>query len=550
MAGGKQSPRDKMIGMMYLVLLALLAMNVTKSVLNSFVVINGAMTETNEAFSGKNEATMIEFNKQNSLNAAKVAPWLKRAKAISEASAELDKYFSDLKKHIIISVEGYSEEALANGDDWVTLDTAEALGDIDKPQTILLGPDPSLPKDGEWTMLEMKSKISEWEEKVLAQIPAKDRGSIDIHFTYEDGVNADGDLEPWHISHFYHAPMAAVITDISMFQNQVKNRESEALAVLMKNITTAEFDFDEIAVKIIPKSNYVVLGDSFKADVIVAAYSTTQNPEMEVGSALDTAGKSSDQWAVSNPVSEDRITIKDGVATYGYKPTSEGEVTWGGIMKIRKAGTDQWELHPFEHTFIAAKPSTVVSPTAMNILYKSIPNPVSVSVGGYAAKDINISVTGGSTTGSKGEYMITPSSSVKKCTINVSVKGKDGKTKSMGTQEFRVKRLPDPNVKFASIIGSGTASKGQISNSPSVKVDEKEMLFDGIKYKVTAFDVVFPSSKGSIVLSAKNNKITPQMKTKFGNLRKGQTVIIKNVKLQLNNDKPRPVMSNIIIEVK
>ncbi|MGB0805773.1 MAG: hypothetical protein ACPGRC_03725, partial [Salibacteraceae bacterium] len=408
MAGGKQSPRDKMIGMMYLVLLALLAMNVTKSVLNSFVVINGAMTETNQAFDSKNAATMAEFNKQNTLNEAKVGPWLKRAKAIEAASKELDTYFEDLKKHIIISTEGYGEDVLANGDDWVTLDTAQALGDIDKPQTILLGPDPSLPIDGEWTMLEMKSKISEWEEKVLAQIPGEERGNIDIHFKYEDGVNADGELEEWHISHFYHAPLAAVITDISMFQNQVKNKESEALAVLMKNITAAEFDFDEVAVKVIPNSSYVTLGDSFKADVIVAAYSTTQNPRMEVGTALDTAGKSSNEWAVSNPVDTSRISIKDGVATYGYKPTTEGEVTWGGIMKIRKAGTDQWELHPFEHTFIAAKPSTVVSPTAMNILYKAVKNPVSVSVGGYAAKDISISVTGGASTGSKGEYMITP----------------------------------------------------------------------------------------------------------------------------------------------
>ncbi|MGB0391776.1 MAG: GldM family protein, partial [Salibacteraceae bacterium] len=112
------------------------------------------------------------------------------------------------------------------------------------------------------------------------------------------------------------------------------------------------------------------------------------------------------------------------------------------------------------------------------------------------------------------------------------------------------KRLPDPNVKFATIVGSGKASKGQIGASKSVKVDQKDMLFDGIKYKVTAFDVVFPSSKGSIVLSSKSDKVTSQMKAKFGNLRKGQTVIVKNVKLQLNNDKPRPVMSNIIIEVK
>lgn len=219
-------------------------------------------------------------------------------------------------------------------------------------------------------------------------------------------------------------------------------------------------------------------------------------------------------------------------------------------MKIRKAGTDEWALHPFSHTFVAAKSSYVVSPTAMNIVYKGVKNPVSVSVGGYASKDLIVGITGGSSTGSNGEYMVTPSSRSKECVVTVSVKTTDGGTKTIGKQVFRVKRLPDPNVKFASVMGAGKASKGQIVNSRSVTVDSKDMLFDGIKYKVTAFDIVFPSAKGSIVFSAKSDRITNQMKTKFKTLRKGQTVIIKNVKMKLNSEKPRPVLSNIIIEIK
>lgn len=550
MAGGKQSPRDKMIGMMYLVLLALLAMNVSKSVLNSFVVINGAMVKTNKVFSEKNAAVMSEFNKQNTLNEVKVGPWLSRAKAVSDATKVLDDYFVALKRHIMIVVDRYSEEQLAQGDDWVTLDTLKALDDIDTPHHILLGSDETNPIDGPWTMLEMRAKIKVWENIVMNQIPEEDKGGLDIEFTYEDGMNANGDIEPWHISHFYHAPVAAVITDITMFQNQIRNSESEALVVLMRHITAAEFDFDKVAVKVIPKSNYVILGDSFKADVIVAAYSTTQNPVLEVGTALDTSGVDRSKWNVVNPVSPDKIHIKDGVATYSYVPTSEGEITWGGIMKIRKSGTDQWDLHPFTHTFVAAKSSYVVSPTAMNIVYKAVKNPVNVSVAGYASKDIIIRVNGGKTTGSGGKYMLTPSSSAKQCIVNVSVRTNSGKVKFVGKQVFRIKRLPDPNVKFAAVIGSGKASKGQISNSSSVKVDDKDMLFDGIKYKVTSFDIVFPSSKGSIVYTSRSDRITSQMKTKFKGLRKGQTVIIKNVKMRLNSEKPRPVLSNIIIEVK
>ena len=551
MSGDKETPRQKMIGMMYLVLLALLAMNVTKSVLNSFVIINGAMTETNLAFDGKNQSTLNEFEKQNSQNEAKVLPFYNKAKAVHAATEELNTYFENLKKHIIIRVEGYDPALLENGTDWITLDTVEALGDIDMAQTILLGSEEMNPKDGEWTMLEMKRKIKDWEDKLISQFPPKQQADLEgIRFEYKDGVNHDGDPEPWHMAHFYHAPIAAVITDITMFQNQIKNSESEALSLLMDNIDAGDFKFDKIEVKVIPNSNYVVLGDSFKAEVIVAAYSSTQNPEFEVGNGLDTAGKSMQEWGVSNPVNASRLTVKDGVSHYGYKPTSEGEKTWGGLVKLKKPGTNEYVMYPFEHTFIAAKPSTVVSPTAMNIFYKDVKNPLSVSVSGFSSKDISINVSGGKVTGSGGSYEVIPNPSSRTCIVSVSVKGKDGKLRSMGKQEFRVKKLPDPNIKFANIIGDGKATRGQIKGAKSVDVDRKEMLFDGMKYAVTSFDMVFATSNGSIVLKSKSNKVTSNMKTKIGKLRKGQTLIIKNVRLKLNNGKPKPVMSNIIITVK
>jgi gliding motility-associated protein GldM len=550
MAGGKQSPRDKMIGMMYLVLLALLAMNVTKSVLNSFVVINGAMTETNDAFAQKNDATMAEFSVQNGLNEAKVLPFFNKAKAVHKASKELDEYFENLKKHIISETEGYSPEVLANGTDWITLDTAQALGDIDRPQTILLGSEPMSPKEGDWTMLEMKEKISEWEEKVLAQFPANERASLEsIHFVYEDGVNHDGEIEPWHISHFYHAPLAAVITDISMFQNQVKNSESQALGLLMDNITTATYDFDKVEVKVIPKSNYVVLGDSFKAELIVAAYSTTQNPQVVVGAALDTAGKSSKEWAVTNPFDTARVQIKEGIATYGFKPTSEGEKTWGGIVKVPRAGTDDFDFYPFEHTFIAAKPSYVVSPTKMNVMYKSLKNPIDVSVSGFSASDLVISASGGSLSGSNGSYFVTPSNSARKVVVNVSVKTKTG-NKVMGTSEFRVKSIPKPTPKFATVVGSGKVSLPQLKAASKVTVELKDFMFDGIKYTVKSFSMVGYVKGKKNTITSKSERISAKQKVLISNQKSKSQIVIKNIWVVGPSGQKELIPGNVIIDVK
>ena len=545
MSGDKETPRQAMIGMMYLVLLALLAMNVSKSVLNSFIVINGAMEETNTAFDAKNGETLSAFENQYGQNPEKVGEFYFAAKRVVESSEELSDYMEHLKRHIIEHTAGKSPEETWP-DSLYNLTNVEAVDNIDAPSHVLLGSDEMNPISGEFTMLELKDKIKEWKRIMLAEVPERQKATYNLGFNYNKVKQTDGSYLSWELAHFYHAPLAAVITDITIFQTQVKNRESEVLKMLMSNISAKDFKFDKIAVKVIPNSNYVVLGDSFKADVIVAAYSTTETPIMEVGSRFDSASNT-----VIDPVDQSRISVENGVAKYGYKPTSTGEITWGGIIKLKKPGTDnEFEIYSFEHTFIAAEPSTVVSPTAMNILYKAVENPVSVSVGGFASTDVSITVSGGTSKGSAGEYMITPNSNSRECIVNVTVKGKDGKSKPMGKQVFRVKRLPDPNVKFATIIGSGKATKGQIKASKSVKVDKKEMLFDGIKYKVVSFDMVFPSSKGSITISGKGDKITAAMKGKIGGLRKGQTVIIKSVRLQLNNDKPRAISSNIIIEVK
>ncbi len=549
MAGGKETPRQKMIGMMYLVLLALLAMNVTKSVLNSFVVINGAMTETNEAFDEKNEATFSEFEKQKSINEAKVLPWYKKAQAVREASKELDDYFANLKIQIIAKTEGLSEEEMAGDLSWVTLDTAEALGNIDTPQHILLGSDETKPVDGAWTMLEMKRKIAEWEEKVLAQFPPNQRESLNIGFKFEGGYNNDGELEPWEITHFYHAPLAAVITDISMFQNQVKNSEYTALNMLMSNISAEDFKFDEIAVKIIPNSNYVVLGDSFKADVIVAAYSTTQAPVLEVGTGLDTAGKGMNDWKVTNMVDESRIKYDNGVAKYGYKPTTEGEVTWGGIIKLKKPGTNQFELYPFEHTFIAAKPSMVVSPTKMNVMYKGLKNPVDVSVAGFSASELVVTVSGGALSGSNGSYFVQPSRESRLVKVNVAVKTKSGATKPMGTAEFRVKSIPKPTPKFATVEGSGRVSLAQVKASRDVTVELKDFMFDGLKYTVTKFDMTAYVKGKKITLTSKGSGIDSQMRTLIGNQRSKDEITIKNIRVNGPNGNEL-IPGNVVVEIK
>lgn len=129
MAGGKETPRQKMIGMMYLVLTALLALNVSKEILNSFILINNSLVTTNTNFSSKNAAQMAAFDKELALNPTKVKPFHDKAKAVKEQADSVVKHIEYLKHYLIIKTDKLDSTAIfALRKQW------EDANDVDKPK--------------------------------------------------------------------------------------------------------------------------------------------------------------------------------------------------------------------------------------------------------------------------------------------------------------------------------------------------------------------------------------------------------------------------------
>ena len=100
MSGGKETPRQKMIGMMYLVLTALLALNVSKEILNAFVIIEDGLNVTNKNFDSKNELLYSKFDKAMADNKTKTEPWYKKAKEAKKKSAELCAFVDEIKSEM------------------------------------------------------------------------------------------------------------------------------------------------------------------------------------------------------------------------------------------------------------------------------------------------------------------------------------------------------------------------------------------------------------------------------------------------------------------
>ena len=551
MAGGKETPRQKMIGMMYLVLMAMLAMNVSKEVLDSFILIDNALDNTNKNYQNKIESSYNEFKRKNQLDPGKVGEWYKKAEKVRKAANDMAEYTHDLREQVIYFTQGsYAGEwgAIEDvPDSMFMIANFPAKDDYDKPTNLMIG-DPGAPKgeDIEWSALQFKSKLQAYVTELNSILGSKGQKEVVIPISFDGIKQPDGTTETWENGNFYHIPIAAVATNLTRFEAEVRNAEADVLQYLLGKIGSNDFSFDEIDVKVLPKSNYVVLGDSFKADVIVAAYSTTQPIGLEVGSDIDTSG-TSDSWSVKNPVAEDRISTGAGVATYSYKPTSEGEVTWGGFVSMTKPN-GQKVKYPFKSSFVAAKASAVVSATKMNVFYRGLKNPLSVSVAGFSKDAVKVDITNGSFTGSNGNYEVTPGKG-RECKVIVSVKTEGGGYKKMTEEKFRVKGLPKPEPYFANITGSGEVSTGKLKISKSVSARLDDFLFDGVKYNVVSFELVAYNKGKPVQLSAKGNRLTGPMQNLLKVQRKGNRVFIQNVFAKGPDGKRRNI-GNINLVIK
>jgi gliding motility-associated protein GldM len=510
------SPRQKMIGMMYLVLTALLALNVSKDVLNAFMLVNEGLLTTTENFTKKNEMTYSAFEKAERDNSVKVKPFHDKAKIIKKASEELIVYIDKLKEEIVVKSGGKDESGAYVGKD-----------DTNIPAEILI-----VNKKG----TEIKKKIEECKKTILSQIALvnkKDAETMKLGLDTEDPKPKDGVRESWESEHFEHIPMVAIITEMTEFQSAVKNAEADALNYLYKSVDAGDFKFDALVARVIAPTSYVLIGQEYTADVFVAAYSTTQNPQVLI-----------DADTLKKDVAKDfnSVSVSAGMGRYKVSPTSEGLKKWGGVINV-KSPDGTVKRYPFKAEFMAAKPSLTVSAEKMNVLYTGVENPISVSVPGVPAENLLVTITQGSIPGSKGKYNARVSSPGTKVKVNVSAKF-GTETKSMGFFEFRVKKVPDPVATIASLKG-GAISKGTLAVQYGIIPVLENFDFD-LRFNCIGYEYTFvPKGGGDPTVGKGEGPLSPELKTKIQNCRPGSKVFFENIKVKGPDNVPRTLAGGL-----
>lgn len=543
MAGTKESPRQRMIGMMYLVLTALLAMNVSKDILHAFVVINEGLQTTNTNFEQKNASIMDRFRAQMALDAAKTRPHFERAQTVQSSAAELNTYIESMKHHLIMRTSGYDE---TTADSMYQLKNVDSKDNYDVPTEIMIGSEPASPKEGEFSALELKAKINAFRSSVTALFdPVQDADvirKIEEDLRLSQVPNPEGKLESWEIGNFYHLPLAACVTNLSKIQSDIHNAESDAIKELFDNITGEDYNFDTIAARVIPRSSYVLLGEEYQADVFLAAFSRTEQPDIMLGDFEEETGTFSAQ---------DSLDVEEGLGHMAVKTTREGFHRYSGLIQIKKRDGST-KSFPFESEYLVAKPSLTVAAEKMNVLYKGIPNPVNVSVPGVANEDLSVSITGGSSLRllGAGHYMADMSTgSPQEAFVVVSAKMPDGNIREMGRIPFRVKNLPKPYAKVDQITTSGRMEKQLLISVQGIRaLYGDDFVFD-LPCRVTSFTMTTSYQGNFIEEHSTNHLWTPKMIEVFRALRSGSKVVFENITAQGPDGIPRK-LSPIVITIR
>lgn len=486
-----ETPRQRMISLMYLVLTAMLALNVDKSVVDAFALVDQGFMKTIENFNYKNQSVYSNFSNAAQENPEKVGELNRTVLKIKERTDTLYNYITHFKEMIVKKADGPNGrvDSIINKED---LNYAEEIM-MTKNNGALL-----------------KKALEDYRTFLLSHIDSSQTSliaSISKSLDTSNPPRVEGSVPTWESSKFQGYPLIAVVTLMSKLQSDIRNSESDVINYFYTKIDASSFKFNSLKAQVIPKSSYILQGDIYEAKVFISAIDTTAVPEILVNG--------------------NKLPIIQGENAGLYKVTANAEGTFNfkGVINYKNPN-GQIVPYRFEQEYQVAKPSMTVSPTKMNVLYLALANPVSISVPGISSRDITVTMKNGRIERTGDSFVAYPEKLTEKAYITVSATV-DKVVKVMGTAEFRVKKVPNP---MATVAGKneGLISKNELMAEQGVFAEIPDFDFE-MKFKVLSF-VVSTSSGGFIVDRAANgDRFTQEQRDLFKGLNKGNRLYIDNI---------------------
>lgn len=498
MAGGKETPRQKMISMMYLVLTALLALNVSVDILDAFAIVNDGIETSNNSVENKIKDYYLTFEQQYEKQPEKAGEYWNKAQEIRVKTDEIINYIeTEIKLPLVEVTEGITKEEIFNPKDEKkklikNADKADpeknrrvfhefefknisAKDNYDAPTNFMIN-------EGKAT--ELRNKLEDYRLYIISTLQSAGLAN----YGSKVGLRTDGDYYDannnklsWEEKNFYHVILLADIAILNKIIGEIQTTEFDAVSELFKRIGATDYKFNALEAKVFPKTTYVLQGQDYEADIFIAASDTTRKFNAKFAKGVKDFSK-------ANSKNVYNTSSKNGVVSIKIPTSAEGEQTFAGIVEMVDPETGEIVPYPFSSSFTVAPPSANVTPTKMNVMYRGLENPISISAPGFTANQINVSVSNGELIkGNNGEYFVKPGNEKNITTVTVSTTI-DGKKVILDNCDFRLKRTPDP-VPVINGKTKGSFTKEEILAAGGFNLTMPDFDFEGYRSQVISYDV-------------------------------------------------------------
>lgn len=494
----RMSPRQKMINLMYIVLTAMLALNVSSDVLNGFTLVEDGLKRTNSNVSDRNAALYMQLEEFTRQNPQKGKPWLDKAADVRRQTLSLYKYIDSLKLAIVRDADGVDGKV----DNILNQDNLEASSKV-------------MVTYGNGAKLERR--LAAYRKYIAAYIAdPKKQAAIQKALATEPVLQKGSMIKvPWVSGMFENMPVVASVTLLSKLQNDLLFAEGEALQTLVASVDAGDVRVNKLDAFVIPNSKLVMRGGKYSADIVLAAVDTTQRPAIFVNGRQ----------------------LPANTRTYEFMAGQTGTFTYSGYLDVTR-GDGTISRYPFQSDYTVIEPTATVSATMMNVLYAGINNPISISVPGVAQNAVSATMTNGSLTRSGDHWNAHPTRVGAECVITVTAT-LEGRSQTVSTSTFRVRKLPDPTAYIAYKDSKGNENhyKGSkpfakslllAANGLDAAIDD-DLL--NVHYSVVDFEtIVFDSMGNAMPEKSAGSRFSERQKTSFRRLSRGKRFYITRIR--------------------
>ena len=491
------SPRQKMINLMYLVFIGMLALNVSTEVLDGFELVEESLQRSVKSSTQRNDLIFDDLDNYYKANEEKTKVWYEKGKQVKDRTDSLYNYTQDLKDRIAMKSDGKTgdPENLKHPDD---LNAAyEVMFERGK-------------NDG----ARLKSQIDSYREYIATLVTNPSiKNIIESNLSTEPSAKAKENKQSWEESMFWQMPVAAAVTLLTKIQNDIRYAEGAVLSDLLNNVDLTDYRVNKVSAFVIPQSQTIMRGGSYQADIVLSAQDSTQRPRIFVN-GKDLSPEANGHYVVG----------AGSIGTFPVKGYIEMPEVDGGFRK-----------YEFSEQYFVQEPSATVAPLWMNVLYAGVDNEVRIAVPGIVGQNVTATMTNGSLT-SKGNgiWVAKPLKAGTEAIITVNAKMVDGRTQEMAKTNFRVRVLPDPKP-YLTIEGNALPfDGGPLSKAALVGVNVAEAAIDDgilkMPFTVLRFEVSTTNDMGQTIRELSDGaRFSDRQKALIRNLTRGKTVLIRGM---------------------